>query len=143
MVNGISFGSNWQNQSLAPLTMDMAAAPHINYKDATAGKSIPAAEMTIEEALYGKRKKHPVRDFLGNLALFVLVVSGVYLGAKKIKNNIKVEEGQKLKGHLKTASEHITKWGDDAITWAKNAWSKITAKSVDSAKDAAAPPKAT
>ncbi len=86
MVSSIGFGNSWQDVKLAPLTLESAAAPHVNNATVTgkSGNPIPAAGMSLEEALYGRPKKesHPIRNTLLGLLGLGAVGTGMFLGAK-------------------------------------------------------------
>ncbi len=123
MVSSVTFGNGQQSQIFKPLTREDAAAPHINIAS-TGSQAIPAARMSIDEALYGPRKEsHTLRNIFLTILGAAVVAGGLYAGARRLQH-ITPQEGQKFLSFTKDWSAKIARFGDDAIDRVKNLFRK-------------------
>lgn len=145
MVNSIGFGSVKQGFSNAGwtqvVTLERAADPQINVATAKGkdGKAVPAAGMTVDEILHGKKEKsHTLRNlFIGALA----IATGAYFLAKHKCPKLTPENGKQFVKTAKDWGEQYVKFVDDGIKLIKDNAIKLkdrifTPKAADNTGDA-------
>jgi|GEM_PF-6506951 len=128
-INRLNFGAHWQNVQLKPCSTEKAAAPQINFQTSQGkgGQGVPAAAMTVEEAMYGKpRKKHTLRNvLLTALGLGALTVGAAKLGTRYLGNE----------SSLRKIANPISKGVDDIFRAVKNKVTGWKSKGIELSHD--------